>query len=417
MDQGVSAPRTRRWTAALPASALLAALPLLAAVGCDRPRPSAGGLGPEVVGDLDRLLEQSLEELDVPGVCAGLRVEEVGSYERCVGVARSGSDEPMHFDRHVRIGSVTKTVTATLLLRLMEEGALALDDPVAKYVEGSPKPEVTLRQLATMTSGIATYTFDPGFQTALFHETEKSWRPAELLAIAAEETRAGCPNQPGFCFEAGEGWAYSNTNYLLLGLVVEAASGGQSYQSLLEKYVTGPLGMTETYRPEDGTLPEPFAHGYTVQTAGELGPRRDATYWNPSWGFGTGDLVSTPRELATWAEALGTGRLLEPETREIQRTKTILPPNTPEHAYAVGVGYQDGWWGHEGLIPGYNSQALYHPEARATLVVSVNHDLVEVDGEEVHPARRIADRMVEIASRRLPLGDLPAESHTDDPSL
>ena len=398
-----------------PRAVCLAALATLVA-GCTDDPSEPPKFRADLVAELDALLDDTRTELDVPGICAILDVRFVGRYERCSGTAELGGTEPMTLDMHIRMGSITKTFTVTMLLQLVDRGAVALEDPISKYVPDSPKPDVTLLQLASMTTGIASYTFDPGFQDTLFTETDKAWEPGEVLAIGAANTEAGCPHFPPACFEPGEGWAYSNTNIVLLGLVVEAVTG-KSYAENLQELITNPLGLANTFRPADGTLPEPFAHGYTFQGA-ENGERREATSWNPTWGFGTGDLVSTTRDLARYAEALGSGVLLAPDTARLRETKVTLPPNQPDHAYAVGVGFFSGWWGHQGSLPGYNSYVLYRPDAQAALAVVVNNDGVDVDGTTVKPAEAIANRIIDIGAREAPLGDFEDDdTATDDPSL
>jgi D-alanyl-D-alanine carboxypeptidase len=295
----------------------------------------------------------------------------------------------------------------TLILQLVDEGKLKLEDTLDKFFPDYPMADrITLLQLANMTSGLASYTYDENFQDRLFANPNEPWTPEELIEIARVNTLAGCPNFPDACFEPGEGWAYCNTNTVLLGMIAEQVTG-ESYSDLIRTRITEPLGLKNTFQATDGQLPVPFAHGYTSQGVDQ--GEQDATFWSPTWGFAVGDLVSTFDDLRIWGRALGRGDLLSPETQARRLTKVTLPPNAPSRAYMVGVGFNNGWIGHGGELPGYNSCTYYRPDLDAVLVVIVNSDFVEVDGVAIHPAYVVADKLIEIAAQEAPLGDFEAE--------
>lgn len=401
---------------------LSAALALtLTACGGDDDEPQ---FSERTLRDLDTTLETLFAEYDIPGVNAGLWVPGVGSWTRSLGVADIETGAPMRFDQHVRIGSVTKTFTVTLILQLHDEGLLDIDDPVDEYFDTNPGSDkitldnaipngdrITLRNLANMTSGLASYTFNPDFLDRLFGETDRFWEPLEMANIGIADSVAGCPHEPSQCFEPGTDWAYNNTNTVLLGLVAEQVSG-QSLQKLTEARILQVLGMDNTIFPTDATLLEPYAHGYTNQ--GGYPEFTDATFWNPTWGWGTGNLVSTLPDLRIWARALGRGELLEPATQALRETQVNVGPNVPgERAYALGMGYVDGWWGHGGELPGYNTVVFYRPDVDAVLLVSANYDHRTVDTpdgpREISPAHAIGDAIIAIASREAPLGDLDGD--------
>ncbi len=256
----------------------------------------------------------------------------------------------------------------------MGDGRLELTDPIGKYVPGLPNGDIaTLDQLATMTSGIPSYTFDPpGFQQKLFADPPDAppWTPEQLLDVV----RGDPPN-----FAPGEKFEYSNSNYVALGLVVEQVSG-QSLADYFQDNLFGPLGMTETSLPADAAFPEPHLSGITEQGQPDGGETADATDWNPSWGgWAAGAVISTIDDLQRWAKALGTGEgILGPETQQyrLESFNYDVPPATPERAYGFGWGIDNGWLEHTGeLPPGYNTYAGYLPASGTILVATVNSDI------------------------------------------
>jgi D-alanyl-D-alanine carboxypeptidase len=273
------------------------------------------------------------------------------------------------------VGSLTKTVTATVLLQLYQEHELSLDDTIEKYVPGMPNgTTATLRQLADMTSGIPTYTANAQFQQQLFANPEKNWTPDELIAFVR-----GAPPS----FAPGKGWEYSNTNYLLLGMVIEKVTG-KPIADVYQERIFGPLGMIETSFPTATTdIPAPYLSGVTDQ--GQPGGHTiDSTHWNPSAAFTAGAIISTFDDLKKWADALFTGTgILTPETQQLRRDSIIrdIPPG-----YGIGIGDRDGWWGHDGDIPGYTTVVFHDYDNQTTIIVAVNSDIDVPGGAAPAPA-------------------------------
>lgn len=349
---------------------------------------------------LVRALESERDDLGLVGGIVGVWDGEGAEWVQQIGAAaRDG--EPIQRDTHLRIGSVTKTFTGELILRLADEGKLSLDDPVSRYVDSVPNgDEVTLRHLGRMESGYATYTYDPEFQQAIFSDPERSWTPGELLEIAWENTRAGCPHSSAHCFEPGTAFAYSNTNLALLGLVAEKVTG-QPLRELFRRYFFEPLGMDHTSMPTDASLPTPYAHGYSTQGCSETtGPVCDITKFNPTWGYGTGDLVSTLDDLRIWARVAGSGSRLAPASRAERFFASRLPPSRPGTAYSFALGINHGeWWGHTGSIPGFTTTMLHHPYDDLTVVVMTNGDELprksDPEGRRGTPSKALARLVVD----------------------
>ncbi len=376
------------------------------------------GFSPRIQRELDANLQYWHAELDLPGIMAGVWVPGVGAWTGVLGEADTSTGEPLAFDQHVRIGSVTKTYTVTLILQLADEGLLSLDDTVDMYFDDVPNGDtITLRHLASLTSGLASYTVDPDFQDTLFSNPQRAWEPEELVEIGLRNTAAGCPYAPTACFPAGTDWFYSNTNTVMLGLIVEQVTG-RSYAEVLEELILVPLGLENTWHPSSSDLPEPFAHGYTTQgLPDDAVGVQDATFWNPSWGWGVGDIVSTFDDLYVWGRALGSGELLSAEMQAERLTKLTVGPNTPERSYALGIGFKNGWWGHGGELPGYNATTYYRPDLDAVIVVVVNSDQVPYEGGHVDPAYLMTDAISDVAGREAPLGDFDGGVPWVDDSL
>lgn len=353
---------------------------LLTAIGCagpvEEPLPAtsspgspapAATMAADVTNRLDTAVERVMTESGIPGAIVGIWGPR-GDYVRAFGVADKKTRAPMKTDLYSRIGSLTKTFTVTAVLQLADEGRIALDDSIADYVPGVPNGEaITVRQLAGMRSGLANYSAAPQFQQALFADPHRYFPPEELLGYAFAQPVAFAP---------GQGVQYSNTNTVLLGLLVERV-GGRPLAEYIAHHILEPLGMSRTSFPSDGSspeaFPEPHPEGYTTQTRD--GGETTATDWNPSWAWAAGAMISTLDDLRIWAPALATGKLLTRQMQE-QRLQTVASPGqSPPDGYGLGLFNLGGWIGHNGSLPGYQTVAVYLPAAQTTMVILINTDI------------------------------------------
>ncbi len=371
------------------AAALLAAVAVGALVlsGCGgvpasapSPTPTPTPEGSTVRFDaaaLETLVDRQVTEMMLPGAVVIVRTPD-GDVEKAVGTREWGGSTPVTVDDHIRIGSNTKTWTGTVILQLVEEGAIALDDPVSTYRPDVPNGDaITIEQLLTMRSGLFNYTTTLELNTALDETPDRVWDPEELV-------RMGLAEPPYFAPD--DDYTYSNTNTVLLGLIAEQIEGAPLAEIYRERLFE-PLGLTETSFPDtaDATMPEPYARGYmfsnNVDTmegaalpaddvaaieAGALLPT-DHTDDNPSWAWSAGAGISTAPELATWVEALGGGGLLGDDMQ--QRRIESVRPAEGEGAYGWGMAGMGSFYGHIGELPGYNSFMGYDPETDVTVVV------------------------------------------------
>ncbi|MFI2643876.1 serine hydrolase domain-containing protein [Streptomyces sp. NPDC018610] len=355
--------------------------------------PSSGAdevrtLDPGVTRRIDRAVRQVMDEARVPGVIVGLWTPGRGQYVKSFGVADKSTGRGMSAGLYSRIGSETKTFTVTALLRLADRHKVGLDDPVGKYVAGVPDGDrITLRQLAGMRSGLFDYTSDAAFVKALTSDPRRSFTPRQLLGYAFAHPAL---------FPPGREFSYCNTNLVLLGLVVEKASG-RPLADHLRTEVLEPAGLHHTLLPSGAYFPRPHPQGYTDQTAN--GEVADTAGWNPSWAWAAGAMVSDLDDLRVWARTVATGVL--PDGRDLispalQKQRLTTPPTAvPGAGYGLGVFDVHGWIGHNGSLPGYESLTVYLPSARTTLIVLLNTDIAH---QGVEPSTLLGEAITKIVT-------------------
>jgi D-alanyl-D-alanine carboxypeptidase len=321
----------------------------------------------------------------IPGAIVRISSPTQGDWTGTFGTATIGRDDPLNVADHFRAGSITKTMTSTAILQLVQEGKLSLDDPIGKFRQGVPNGDrITIADLAEMRSGLYSYTFDPGFNQTLDADPGKAWTPDELLAVAFSHP---VDAQPDTTFE------YCNTNIVLLGLVVEQLRG-EPLEKVFQEHIFSTLAMTQTSLPvrTDAAIPDPHPQGYsfgtnvsTIQTyalpadqqaqalAGTLKPN-DVTEANPSWAWAAGGVISTVPDLARYVQALVGGGLLDAATQKV-RIDSIRPtdPAHPESGgYGIGIAKFGPLIGHDGQIPGFMTFTGQDPATGLTITIATN---------------------------------------------
>ena len=294
------------------------------------------------------------------------------------GTQRPGAGPEVTTRDRFRVASVTKLFVATVVLQLVEEGRLDLADPLADYLPGFPRAErITLRHLLDHTSGVPDYTQVDGFGRRLLEDRDRVWTPAEVLAIAARSNAEFAP---------GEDYAYSNTDFVLLGEVVRAATG-RSWADQVHARILEPLGLRDTYvagaagaAHQPPVVPAYFdvdGDGFqeNVETGGPW-PAQETTEG------AAGAIVSTAGDLVTFGDALFRGRLLD------EASLTAMTAEGPHHPrnsnYGLGLeiqrrDYRTRSWGHGGFLPGFRSALRYLPEHDLLVVALVNDSLADAD--------------------------------------
>jgi D-alanyl-D-alanine carboxypeptidase len=328
----------------------------------------SGDLPADQVAELHAAAKSALTRA-VPGAVVGVR-SPAGTWTQAYGKADPTTGTRMAVGVHTRIGSITKTFTATVVLQLAESGRLSLEDPIDKYVSGVPNGDrINLRRLASMTSGVGSYTRSKKFTDRYFAKPETVFTPAELLKVGVSESPL---------FEPGEQFDYSNTNTILLGMVIEKVTGAPVEQAM-QTGILDPLELTNTSWPGTSTkLPEPYAQGYTLQGDRATPDKpENATHWNQAWGWTAGELISDIDDLLTYGRALGTGQgLLDAKSQTARLTSFPTPGG-----YGFGFGCVAGWVGHAGELPGYNTSLFYDTTSDTTVAVQVNSDIASGDCE------------------------------------
>ncbi|ALU71468.1 beta-lactamase family protein [Rhodococcus erythropolis] len=319
-----------------------------------------------ITGQLDSIIDAAVNSTGIPGAMVGIWGPD-GNYVKVAGVADTATKAPMETDFYHRIGSVTKTFTVTALLQLVDEGKIGLDDPISQYVDGVMEGDaISLRHLTGMRSGLVDYTTSEQFVMEYLSDPRRTFTPEELVGYVKD-----LPLQlrPGTTVD------YSNTNTILLGMVIEKVSGSK-LSDVIDTKITTPLGMEHTSFPTTNAFPTPHAQGYTNQTLDESVTA--ATDWNPSWGGAAGAMISSLDDMRIWVPALAKGDLLTDDTQK-QRLQTVnLSEGDDSSGYGLGLFNSGGWIGHNGSLPGYKTVSVYLPEKDTTLVVFINTD---IDGE------------------------------------
>ncbi|WP_344072251.1 serine hydrolase domain-containing protein [Streptomyces crystallinus] len=286
------------------------------------------------------------------------------TYTAGVGDLATGSKVPR--DGQVRIGSNTKTFTSVVVLQLVAEGKVRLEAPVDTYLPGLVRGKgidgrhITVRHLLQQTSGLPDY-------LGHLDEDVRYYDPYELLGLALRQQAH---------FEPGKQWEYSNTNYVLAGLIAQRVTG-RPLAAEMDRRIIKHLDLRHTYFPAPGEtgIREPHPHGYYRDTASQ--PLGDVTEMDPSWAWAAGQLVSTNSDLNRFFTALLDGRLLP--AAQLAQMRATVPAGAP---FASGARYGLGlvstplscggvYWGHGGSFPGYETRGGVTEDGRRAADVAV----------------------------------------------
>jgi CubicO group peptidase (beta-lactamase class C family) len=336
---------------------------------------------------------------DVPGVAVLVARDGRVVFQGAYGLADVEKRTPVALETKFRIGSVTKQFTAAAILRLADEGKLAITDSLAKYYPDFPKASaITLRHLLTHTSGLHSYTDKPAFMAGV----SKPITPAELIA--------SFQNDPPD-FAPGSNFRYCNSGYFLLGEIAAKVSG-QSFADYLRTAFFEPLEMKDTGILVNATPPPATAHGYAVAE----GKATLALDWDMSWAGGAGALYSTVGDLLRWNEALHGGRVLKPESLRAMTTANPLPSGANGLNYGFGLTISEvarlPAISHSGGLHGWSSDLMWLPEQRLTVVALANA-MPAVPGLE--PASITRDLVTRFLAEEIAKLPAPAEDKTVDP--
>lgn len=338
-----------------------------------------------VAQDRDAMLRSIRERLDAlrkergfPGMTAAFVLKDGTTGEVAVGMADLDKQIPMKVGDRMLAGSIGKTYLAALVLREVEAGRMSLDDKLSKHLGKEPwfsrvpnAETITLRHLMNHSSGVPEHVMKPAFVEALKSNPDRVWKPVELAAFALGD-------QP--VFAAGAGFSYADTNYILLGLAYERATGKEVYAEA-QKSLLGPLKLTHT-SPSTSRKLEGLVQGHSA----EGGPFGLGTHMikdgqfviNPQMEWMGGGFISTSQDLALWAKSLFGGTVLKPATRSLMVDGAIAANTGRGDQYGLGVQVRESAWGvslgHGGWFPGYLSEMEYFPDQGIAIAVQFNTD-------------------------------------------
>jgi D-alanyl-D-alanine carboxypeptidase len=352
-----------------------------------------------------REVVQGFVDAGVTGMQLRVR-DERGEWVGSAGVRKLGETAKPPANGRFRVGSVTKTFTATVVLQLVAEGKVGLDAPAADYLpEFGLDRRITVRMLLQHTSGVFNHTgdFDPdGTYVPGITWSGEEWvdnrfhtyRPEELVRLSLSKPLRFAP---------GTDWRYSNTNYVLARLLIEHVTG-HSYIEETQRRILRPLGLSGTVLPGTSSeIPGPHAHAYyQYEDAGEQ-KTVDVTRQNPSWISGGGDMISSTQDLQAFISALMRGKLLPAPLLAQMRT-----PN-PTAGYGLGLFVQDGTTPtpfpppscgvtvvtHNGSVQGYATLMYSTPDGSKTLTASLNY-VDDVAGSLVGPFMTELQKLVDV---------------------
>lgn len=348
--------------------------------------------GSSVDTEMRQLISETVREYDIPGAIMVIITPDNLEWTGRSGVSDVVNSTSLTISSKFRAGTVTKSFTGMTIAQLAQEGALSLDDSLEALLPGvvpSPTAEeeasgeytgynannITIRNLLHHTSGLFSYADDADFLMTLYTEPETRMTPRELTDIAVSHPPLSYPENPEF--------NYSDTNYVLLGMIIGEVTGN-SWESEVRQRFVEPLGLFNTIVPETGetVIPVAYAHGYTDLyeysggTAGQENILVDYSVLEPSLTWAAGNIISAPADMAQWIRAIAQGELLDAENQNMVMTDMYFTgTSSTGYGYGIMENLTYGLIGHRGEIIGYDSDMQYHKETRTAIAVSSNRNL------------------------------------------
>jgi D-alanyl-D-alanine carboxypeptidase len=306
----------------------------------------------------------------VPGVLIGVWDGTGGSFIHAFGYADLATHRKLTPQDHFRIGSITKTFVATVILQLVDEGKLKLDDPLSKFDIGVTIPNaqnITVRDLLDMRSGLFDFVATPEFKYFVDPPklTSGKWGP-DTDFDTHTIIKWALVQKP--YFPPGTAYHYSSTNYLILGLIIERITG-QSVGEQIDARLLQPFHLTGTSYPATLVMPAPSARGYRLiddKTWKDVGGTLPISLMGSAGG-----MISNITDMKRWAFLYVSGATNGPVTQDARLACVPLEPGISA-GYGLGVGCTAGWFGHTGAVPGYNTAAYYFPAQKITIIILVN---------------------------------------------
>lgn len=308
---------------------------------------------------LNKYIDSVYKSEKLPGIVAEIFTPDL-TYKYKVGKGDLQTGVDRRYDDKIRIGSITKTFTATVILQLIQEGKFKLDDSLSKFFPEYPNSEnIKIRQILDMTSGIPDFLADTSILNKFFYDRTAKLTEKEIFDATIKL---------GPAFPPGTSWQYSNGNYNILGMIIEKVTGKKVGDEITDRIIK-PLGLVNTEYPVEDFMTGEYCHGYMKDTiTGEL---TDVTIIDPSITGAAGCMTSNFTDLKIYGLALAKGTMLNKEMQE-QRLKFVKTGIVDFATYGLGIFDLGGFIGHNGGITGFNTMMCYNPDLDALFLVSVN---------------------------------------------
>jgi len=341
--------------------------------------PAAPSAQSDQAAQIIALVRDGMEKYSLRSVIVRVTIDGREVVTAAFGESMTGV--PATTDMHFRNGAVAISYVSTLLLTLVDNGVLRLDDPLSLWMPELPDADrVTLRMLANMTAGYPDYVPDAQFLKDIYADPFRQWTPEEVIAASLRQPRLFAP---------GTNWDYAHTNYVILGLALEKATG-TPMATLLRERVLGPLGLTNTNSESTAAIRAPVLHAFSSERREALGiPAgtrfyEESTFWNPSWTLTRGAIQTTNiYDMTATAVAIGEGTLLSPASHQAQVAPSLLGFGSPlagcpncrtlnqAYSYGLGVILSGSWLLQNPLFGGYAGVEAYLPSKKIAIAVAV----------------------------------------------
>ncbi len=347
--------------------------------------------------DLQAILDKAVAGTRLPGMTAAVALPDGRVIECAAGLADKEAGAKMKPDHRMPAGSIGKTWVAAVALQMVEKKQLDLDAKVGSYLKAEwfsripNAASITVRHLLQHTSGIPEHVESAEFTKAIIASADKVWSAEEILKFTLDKKPL---------FEAGKGWAYADTNFCLLGAVIEAIRGKPLFDLVRSDVLTKTsLKLTE---PQSGRSIKGLAQGYTIVDGlfGLKGPvlTSGRMPFDPQLEYGGGGMISTSGDLARWAVALYTGKIVSP-AMIAEMTNGVPAKTGPKDKYGLGCQIRNSaageTWGHNGWFPGWLSDVQYWPKQKIAIAVQFNTDDQRASGRSFRAiVAEIAEKFV-----------------------
>ena len=378
---------------------------------CSAATPSPSPTNPDValqqqIPAVEAIIHDAKDKYGVKAIIAAVNSGGQNIYTEADGESMTGvpATVPMHF----RNGAIAFSYISTVLLEMVDLKKVTLDTKLNQFFPDLPSADrITLKQLANMTSGYADYVYQPEVTHALSLDPFKQWSSDDLIRIGTSKP---------LLFEPGTNFAYSHTNYVILGRVLEMITG-LPLATAMQKYVSGPMDLKQTQSIDTPEIPAPVLHSFSSERRAELGVPassilyEESTFWNPSWTTAEGAVQTTDiTDLAQSIEAIGTGKLLSKESSAAQINPNLVgfghpdpncptcQQNTKEHNYGLGVVILGSWITQTKNFAGCGATAGYLPSKKLTVAVvtTYSQSAFDEDGNYKNASDAIFESIVNI---------------------